>query len=116
MLSVSKSKRLYKTGQLCNTLALNCHTQTSFIVTSNKGRLPASGLGAKRPVNCQIFLMCHRGNIRVAAARFPSESLPPFLSSICLSLHAAHMAHVTACFTLTRRDSFALRVHTVTGR
>jgi hypothetical protein len=24
-------------------------TQTSFIIMSNKGRLPASGLGAKRP-------------------------------------------------------------------
>ncbi len=27
----------------------NVYTQTSFIITSNKGRLPASGLGAKRP-------------------------------------------------------------------
>ncbi len=30
-------------------MRLQCHTHTSFIIISNKGRLPASGLGAKRP-------------------------------------------------------------------
>jgi hypothetical protein len=28
---------------------IEVHTQTSFIIMSNKGRLPASGLGVKRP-------------------------------------------------------------------
>ncbi len=32
------------------------YTQTSFIIMSNKGRLPASGLGAKRPEYLYIFI------------------------------------------------------------
>ncbi len=37
------------------------HTHTSFIIMSNKGRLPALGLGAERPAytsihNCILFL------------------------------------------------------------
>ena len=35
-------------------------TQTSFIIMSNKGRLPASGLGAKRPEQHIPFARLHK--------------------------------------------------------
>ncbi len=35
--------------EICKIWTTEISTQTIFIIMSNKGRLPASGLGAKRP-------------------------------------------------------------------
>ena len=60
------------------------HTQTSFIIMSNKGRLPASGLGAKRPEQHRLFARLHK---LIAISSFLlSLSLSLFLSPL-ISLH-----------------------------